>query len=89
MAGNAYTDKNPPMSIRVEDRQASAAVRGTLAGEIVPVLSVRWFGSEPLELLKLHLARSSWFMNRCSRESPFGFCLPTTQVQVRRQCPLP
>ena len=37
-------------SMKLEDLQANAAVRGVLADGIVTVVSVQWFGSEALEL---------------------------------------
>ena len=36
--------------MKLEDLQANAAVRGVLAGSLVTVVSVQWFGSEALEL---------------------------------------
>ena len=37
-------------SMKLEDLQANAAVRGVLADSLVTVVSVQWFGSEALEL---------------------------------------
>ena len=37
-------------SMKLEDLQANAAVRGVLADGLVTVVSVQWFGSEALEL---------------------------------------
>ena len=37
-------------SMTLEDLRANAAVRGVLADSLVTVVSVRWFGSEAVEL---------------------------------------
>ena len=36
--------------MKLEDLQANAAVKGIIGDEVVAVVSVRWFGSEALEL---------------------------------------
>ena len=42
--------REPKQSMKLEDLQANAAVRGILSDGLVTVVSVQWFGSEALEL---------------------------------------
>ena len=43
-------NREQKQSIKLEDLQANAAVRGILSDGLVTVVSVQWFGSEALEL---------------------------------------
>ena len=47
---NRDTSNNRINKMKLEDLQANSALEGILSDEIVTVVSVRWFGSEALEL---------------------------------------
>ena len=48
--GSSDMNGEQEQSMKLEDLQANAAVRGILSDGLVTVVSVQWFGSEALEL---------------------------------------